>query len=121
MAPATPGIYDYAYRFQLTGESDWVVCDRDGSTNDYSADQAGELTVAVPEIDWARVMVPAETATVIPGQVIAGQVRVYEAGVTDAVGPGGILVELGIGDDGTDPATDDSWAFFPAGYEGFLL
>ena len=47
----TPGTYDYAYRYQLVGNSTWVYADLDGNdfgsetSNGYSPSQAGDLTV----------------------------------------------------------------------------
>ena len=48
----TSGIYDYAYRYQLEGNSTWVYADLDGNdlgsegSNGYSPSQAGHLTVS---------------------------------------------------------------------------
>jgi hypothetical protein len=42
-APAA-GIYDYAYRFRYNGDP-WTYGDADGSSNGYSYDQAGRMTV----------------------------------------------------------------------------
>jgi hypothetical protein len=44
----TAGSYAYAYRFSLDDGGSWRYCDLDGSggmAGDFSADQAGALTV----------------------------------------------------------------------------
>ncbi|MDY0001424.1 MAG: IPT/TIG domain-containing protein [Polyangia bacterium] len=44
---STPGLYDFAYRFSADAGATWLYCDLDGATSaaEYSAAQAGELTV----------------------------------------------------------------------------
>ena len=41
------GTFDYAWRFSKDNGATWTYCDKDGSDNGYSSDQAGEL-VALP-------------------------------------------------------------------------
>jgi hypothetical protein len=44
---ATPGTYDYCYRYSFCGSA-WVYADLDSSSNGYSPGQAGALTVTAP-------------------------------------------------------------------------
>ncbi len=44
VAPATPGVYDWTWRFSADG-STWLYCDADGAQNGYAAAQAGALRV----------------------------------------------------------------------------
>ncbi len=79
------------------------------------------VAAGVDAVDWGAVQWPFSTTTTVgvPTETIYG--RVYEAGVTEGVGQGpGIYAELGYGADGTDPATDPSWTWVPAAYEGDL-
>jgi glycosidase len=46
LLPSSTGQFDYAYRYSTTGGREWLYADLDGSTNGYSAAQAGALTVA---------------------------------------------------------------------------
>jgi len=120
--PATPGPYRYAFRFRIDGGS-WLWADLDGSDNGFDLAEAGTLVVEAPPtplMDWARVILPAQTSSVIGGQAVAAQARVYEAGVSEGVGDGGLTVELGVGDDGTDPTSHGSWVFVAATYAGDL-
>jgi len=105
---AAQGSYAYAYRFSADGGATWVYCDLDGSDNGFALDQAGSLTVSGggQQVDWCTLQHPATTGTA-PGvatEPIYGQV--YLVGCTEGSGAcAGISAELGIGQEGADPAT----------------
>jgi len=45
LLPETTGTFDYAYRYSTNGGETWLYADLDGTSNGYSPDQAGSLTV----------------------------------------------------------------------------
>ena len=45
LLPETTGTFDYAYRYSTNGGETWLYADLDGTSNGYSVDQAGSLTV----------------------------------------------------------------------------
>jgi hypothetical protein len=74
-------------------------------------------TDAQEECDFCNLQFPA-SITMNAGETtpdIYG--RIYEAGVTEASGPGpGIIAEVGYGPAGTDPRTSTAWAWQTAGF-----
>jgi glycosidase len=44
--PESTGTFDYAYRYTTTGGLEWLYADLDGTSNGYSPEQAGKLTVS---------------------------------------------------------------------------
>ncbi|KFE68697.1 Ig-like domain-containing protein [Hyalangium minutum] len=74
-------------------------------------------TNSVLEADFCNLQSPTTLSvvrsTVTP--VIYG--RIYETGITEPPGPpAGILAEVGYGNNGSDPRSNNSWKFFPATY-----
>jgi hypothetical protein len=112
------GTYDYAYRFSVDAGSTWLYCDLNGSTDGYSAANAGALEVTeIETVDWCNLQWPASTTISLAdpaSEPIYG--RVNEPGVTDAPGEGaGVVGQVGFGPDGTDPAAE-GWSWFDADY-----
>lgn len=116
--PASPGSFDYAFRYSRNS-GPWVYADLDGTSNGYSPQYAGALNVdpvTLPTtIDWANLQFPFSISvsqnTATP--VIYG--RVYVAGVTDSPGPGaGIAAEVGFGPDGSFPSGLGGWQWTAA-------
>lgn len=113
------GIFKYAFRFSGDGGSSWVYCDIDGSSNGFSLEQAGTVTVEEAQqnlVDWCILQWP-PLINVESGEeteLIFG--RVYERGITEGVGQGpGIIAQVGYGPDGTVPQ-QGSWVWFDAWY-----
>jgi hypothetical protein len=112
------GTFDFAYRFSVDGGTTWLYCDLTGSTDGYAATDAGALEVTeVETVDWCNLQWPAETTISLAdpaSEVIYG--RVHEPGITDSPGEGpGVLGQVGLGPDGTDPATA-GWTWWSATY-----
>ena len=99
-APAPLGTYRFAARGRLVGTNDWLLCDLDGSTNGFELAQAGTLVVSSPPpatIDWG-ILTPSAVAFTegeAPARLL---LEVYEPGLTDAAGDGGVQAELYVGD-----------------------
>lgn len=84
-----------------------------GTAPDIGAD---EFDGALPTnfMDWVNLQWP-PTLSVAAGQSVTAYTQGYEAGVTEAAGPGaGILVWIGINNADTDPATWPNSAWIPA-------
>lgn len=98
-APPVLGTYRYAGRGRIVGSNDWLLCDLDGSANGFDLAQAGTLQVTTPPpatIDWG-ILTPAAVAYTegeAPARLL---LEVYEPGVTDAAGDGGVQGELYVG------------------------
>lgn len=114
------GDYDLAYRFSRDGGTTWHACDKDGSTNGYSAAQAGLLHVTsapVQAVDWCVFQHPTAQQNLVAGVPSTNLYgRVYVSGVTDGPGQGaGVLAQFGYGPDGTAP-TGGGWTWTPGAY-----
>jgi glycosidase/fibronectin type 3 domain-containing protein len=101
LLPDAVGTYDYAYRYSTTDGRDWVYADLDGSTNGYSAAQAGALTV-VSSGDTTAPATPAglHVVTASPGGIelawnaVAGDPSLYGYEVRRSGGAGGPYTTL---------------------------
>ncbi|QDG50262.1 hypothetical protein FIV42_05810 [Persicimonas caeni] len=129
LTPDTAGDFVYAYRFSVDGGTNWTYCDLDDSTNGFSLDQAGELTVTedttVPTVDigWCRLQWPESTSTTVGANTEMIYGRVYSAGCTDGNAHcDEITAQVGYGPTDGDPTADASaytWtdASYNAGHE----
>lgn len=111
ITPDSPGDFAYAYRFKVA-DGDWTYCDLDGSTNAFSTDQMGTLSVeetTQQSVDFCTIQFPDSTTTA-PGvatEEMFGRAFVQgcttgDQECTDLEG------ELGVGDPGADPSTRPS-------------
>lgn len=107
--PELEGTYDYGVRFR-TDHNEWVVC----------PEPYGTATVSEPEtipVDYCEVHYPCSTS------VLSGQPSediyawIYQGGSTDGPGEGpDVLIEIGIGPDGSDPLVDTGWTWYYMSY-----
>ncbi|PJB35424.1 MAG: hypothetical protein CO108_25790 [Deltaproteobacteria bacterium CG_4_9_14_3_um_filter_63_12] len=72
-----------------------------------------------PNVDWCRLQWPV-SAQGDPGDSLDVYAMVYESGVTDGTAyandpPGAIVAEIGVGPDGSDPATSTAWTWTVGG------
>lgn len=77
----------------------------------------GDTSVALDPVDYCHLQYPCTMAASsgATSDVVYGWI--YEAGTTEGAGRGtGIQVEVGVGPDGSDPATDPGWAWSAASY-----
>ncbi len=114
------GDFDLAYRFSRDGGTTWHACDKDGSTNGWSALQAGLLHVTdtpVQTVDWCVFQHPVAAQNMVAGVASTDLYgRVYVSGVTDGAGQGaGVTAQFGYGPDGTDPAAA-GWSWSTGAY-----
>ena len=71
----------------------------------------------VLEADFCNLQFPTEFSVVRSAATPLIYGRIFEAGVTEAAGaPSGIKAEVGYGNNGSDPRSNNSWKFFPADY-----
>ncbi len=110
---------EYLYFFQFSGDGGmtWSNCDKDpGTTDGFSYDDVGHMTVAYAEIESCRLDRPASSVAVsgVDSETIYG--RVYVPNFTPGVGQGEqVQGQLGFGPAGTDPSSDDShWTWSAA-------
>lgn len=107
------GSFFYSVRFALDGGEPVLCTTSDGS---YGSLTVAEVIETIP-VDYCHLQYPCDM-TLVSGSasdVVYGWV--YQAGVTDGVGEGiGMTVEVGVGPDGSDPATDTSWSWASMSY-----
>ncbi len=111
-----------------TLENEVWQCTVTADDGDVTVDGSAQVTVgAAPPvnnpIDYGRIQAPPCDATVMInlGNTLEAYAVIYHDELTDTtvgMAPVGLTVELGIGDDGTDPATDGSWTWTLATYNG---
>lgn len=78
-----------------------------GETGGETGDTGAPRAVAYCHLQWpcSATLATSETSPAVYGWV-------YQPGVTDTKGPGaGIRVEVGVGPDGTNPATNEGWSW----------
>jgi hypothetical protein len=101
-----------------TAPGDVVQCiARADDGTDLSEPASDIVTLSAPEfLDYGHIQFPcAFTSDGVTTTTVYAWL--YEGGVTTGVGQGaGLTVELGVGDDGTDPASHLSWTFVTAVY-----
>lgn len=69
------------------------------------------------EADYANLQFPASALIAAGGTTAAIYGRIYEAGVTEAFGPAGVIAaQLGYGPAGSDPRTNPNWSWLGATY-----
>jgi hypothetical protein len=111
ITPDTEGDFAYVYRVRVD-DGDWTYCDLDGSTNDFSTDQMGTLTVdedPQQTVGFCTIQFP-ESTTAAPGEStedIFG--RAFVQGCTTGdMECAELEGELGVGSPSTDPSASPS-------------
>ncbi|QSQ24237.1 IPT/TIG domain-containing protein [Pyxidicoccus parkwayensis] len=113
-----------AMRFSIDGGKTWVMADGDGIANGVSAEMMRRVFIARPRVDYCKLgpdgnganpelfYKPTDSTLV----TVLGQV--YAAGITQGAGAGsGVVAQLGIGPDGSDPRTSEGWTWVNATYK----
>jgi hypothetical protein len=117
-APATEGVFRYAYRFRAHAEAPWTRCDLDGSDNGFDSAVTGLLTVASPRTAWCRIQYPTDEILMAAGETTERLYgRVHAPGLTgdSRTGPPeAIESQVGYGPRRTTP--DDSWTWAPGAF-----
>jgi len=112
--PST-GTYDYCYRYWYQA-GPMVYGDLNGSDDGYTIDRAGSLVVA-SEPGWWNLQWPPDMIVNLGDESPSVYGRVWLQGITDKSGQGfGIVVQVGYGPDGSDPAVDPGWQWVDAVY-----
>ncbi len=104
------GRYDYAFRIRAAGEEEWIQCDLNGSADGYQAQASGDLVVReLPESGCLLDRPPRTQAA--PGEETE-PIRgiVHQEG--EPLEP--LRVEVGIGPDGSNPASSEGWSWTQA-------
>jgi hypothetical protein len=119
--PDDVGAFDYATRFRVD-HGDWTVCELDDGG--YGALIVTESDDETP-VDYCHLQYPCETSAAVGGTSEAIYGWIFQYDVTQGAGAGErIVLELGLGDDGTDPETDASWVWSEMAYnedkDGYL-
>lgn len=119
--PAYTGSRAVSFRFSPDNGQTWAYCDLNGNdVGGYEIAEQSALTVNPhAEIDYCNLQFPAtltqQTGTTMPTEVYG---RVYEAGVTGAMGAGPAPVaELGYGSEAEDPGV--AWTWVPGAFNVF--
>lgn len=111
--PTAVGPLHYAYRFSVDGGTTWTYCDRNGSEDGFSLDDAGDVTVEedtttpTVEIGWCRLQWPESTTTTAGSDTENIYGRVYSDGCTDGDAEcTEISAQVGFGPSDGDPTSD---------------
>lgn len=116
-APATPGMYDVAYRFRYQAKA-YVYCDLDGAANGYQPAQAAKLTVANATISACNLQF-VDKGTVASGDVVTAYTRILVPGLSSAAGQTpGLRAQFGVGTAGDNASTSALWGWKEATYLG---
>ena len=109
------GIYAYVARAKV-GAGEWAWLDTDTDLA-FDPRKAGQLSIATLVVGWGQLSVLGVSAKLGPGYGIPAVIEVWADGVTPGAGAGaGLVVEVGIGARGSDPASDASWHYVAATY-----
>jgi hypothetical protein len=115
VAPATPGTYDFAYRFKYQSNP-YVYCDLDGASNGYTVGQAAKLTVATASISACKLQF-VDKSSVPSGDVVNAYVRVTVPGLSSQAGSTpGLRVQVGVGPGGDNASSSTLWGWKEAAY-----
>ncbi|HPB24920.1 MAG TPA: cohesin domain-containing protein [Bacteroidales bacterium] len=105
-APAGPGTYYYASRFQL-GNGAYVYGGYNSGLWDGTTNVSGVMTIS--DLSWCNLQSPA-SGTCAAGGTYMAYAQVYAPGLTDAAGQGtGIQSWIGYSTTNTDPSTWSNW------------
>jgi len=111
-------------RFSIDGGKTWVMADGDGIANGVTAQMLRRVFIARPRVDYCKLGPDGSSAnpelfyrsadtTLLK---VAGQV--YAAGITQGAGAGsGLVAQLGIGPENSDPRNSAAWTWTRATYK----
>ncbi|WP_342375378.1 IPT/TIG domain-containing protein [Myxococcus stipitatus] len=111
-------------RFSIDGGKTWVMADGDGMANGVAANMLRRVFISRPRVDYCKLGPDGNGAnpevfyrpTDTTRHKVLGQV--FAAGITQGAGAGsGVVAQLGIGPEGTDPRESRDWTWVPAVYK----
>ena len=110
--PAAPGDYKTVFRASVDNGASYAYCEIDGLHPSLDATKAGKLTATAappPSVQYCNFQFASTTAGA-PGDPLTLYGRVYQPGVTDAIGAGaGIAMQAGIGPSGSIDPSAYAW------------
>jgi hypothetical protein len=113
LVPGILGTFAYTARFRVD-HGDWTVCEAPGGG--YGALEVVPGSGKVP-VDYCHLQWPCSTTVAAGGTSETIYAWIYQGGVTQGAGQGpGLQLQLGVGEAGTDPTTDSSWAWTSMAY-----
>jgi hypothetical protein len=102
---------------ETTGEDHWTCAVTPYDGTDSGPSGTIEVDVLGTPIDYAHIQYPCAGSIARTTGTLEVYAWIFHPGTTDDYGVGaGISAEVGVGDDGTDPATDSSWSWVAAAY-----